>query len=294
MKRYIRSNASTEPISDNEAINEANYNQLNKLYKSMPYSDRKLIDPDSTKIPENYIDSLDEYLRVVAYNIVTDDGFLVAEKIPNGQNVDDTTGVEIGIGVIKKGQGLGSKLTAALVDWFYSQDTYDVLWWPVDEANDASIRVAEENGFFRDPMGKNWVLPKGDAYEKLGLEEYQEIGDEDMKRYIRSAKQSRWNKEFEVTCNAITTPKAFWNRVSKAMESHGEDIRDWVESYDQWVKPFQPSKYKETNNYGVTTVSRFEPYEFQLYCSTDYNVILEFDFWDEIKGYGYFYFASNQ
>jgi GNAT superfamily N-acetyltransferase len=139
-------------------------------------------------IPENYIDSLDEYLRVVAYNIVSDEVFIVAEKIPNGQNVDDTTGVEIGIGVIKKGQGLGSKLTAALVDWFYSQDTYDVLWWPVDEANDASIRVAEENGFFRDPMGKNWVLPKGDAYEKLGLEEYQEIGDEDMKRYVRSSR----------------------------------------------------------------------------------------------------------
>lgn len=181
MKRYIRSDLTTDNISDSEAIDEVNYNRINDIYMSMPYTDRKLIDPDSEKTPEPYIKSLDKYFDVVAYNIVTEDSFLVAEKISSSQNVDDTKGVEIGIGVIHKGQGIGSRLTSKLVDWFYSQNTYDVLWWPVDEANDASIRVAEENGFFRDPMGSNWVLPKDDAFEKLGLEDYQ-----DTEQYIRS------------------------------------------------------------------------------------------------------------
>lgn len=114
-----------------------------------------------------------------------------------------------------------------------------------------------------------------------------------MKRYIQSTKQSRWAQEFELERNN-TTPKSFWNAVTKAMQAHGEDITDWIESYEQWVNPYQPAKYKETHTDGFTEAYRYEPYQFQLYYSGTFNIIMEFDFWDENKGYGYFYFASNQ
>ena len=118
-------------------------------------------------------------------------------------------------------------------------------------------------------------------------------GDEFMKRYIRSSKQSRWEREFEVTRSNIT-PKAFWNVVVKALQTHGESMDDWIPSYDGWANPSVPSKHKVYQNDNFTEVSKNEPYQFQLYYSTDFNVIMEFDFYDETKGYGYFYFASNQ
>lgn len=156
-------------VLKDELITENNFNSINKMYKSMPYEDRKLIDPSNTKTPKNYFRNLEHYKKVTAYNKVTKDGFLVAEKIPTNQNVDGTKGVEIGIGVINKGKGNGNKLTHDLVNWFNNQKEYDVLWWPVDHSNKASIRVAENNGFFKDPLGDNWVLPKDSAYEKLGI-----------------------------------------------------------------------------------------------------------------------------
>lgn len=112
-------------------------------------------------------------------------------------------------------------------------------------------------------------------------------------RYIRSSKSNRWDEEFELERNN-TTPKAFWRTVTKAMQSHGEDITDWIESYEQWSNPYQPAKYRENRQDGFIEAFRYEPYMFQLYYSSDFNVIMEFDFWDENRGYGYFYFASNQ
>lgn len=115
-----------------------------------------------------------------------------------------------------------------------------------------------------------------------------------MVRYIQSSKSNRWDKEFEVQ-RSNTTPKAFWKVVEKAMQAHGEDITDWVESYETWINPPTVSKYKENHQEGgFVEAYRFEPYMFQLYYSPDFNVILEFDFYDEKTGFGYFYFASNQ
>ncbi len=152
-------------------ISEKNHDRINEFYKSMSLEDRRLIDPDTTDKPENYFKSLSHYKQTTAYNAISDEGFVVAEKIPKEQNVDDTTGVEIGIGVKTKGQGTGTKMTKDLVDWFDGQDEYDVMWWPVDKANKASIRVAEKNGFIKDPLGNNYVYAKDSAYENLGIKE---------------------------------------------------------------------------------------------------------------------------
>ena len=150
-------------------VSTENYNKINELYKSMPLQDRRMIDPDVPDKPTDYFKDLDHYNRTTAYNKVTDDGFLVAERIPKDKNVDGTKGVEIGIGVKMKGQGIGTEMTRDLVRWFDSQDDVDVLWWPVDEHNAASKRIAEKNGFIKDPYGVNYVYAKDNAYDKLGI-----------------------------------------------------------------------------------------------------------------------------
>lgn len=160
-----------ENTDSNIDISTKNWMRINEFYKSMSYKDRKLIDPDSTYEPENYFKSLDHYKKTTAYNFISDDGFLVAEKIPKNQNVDDTNGVEIGIGVKNKGKGVGTKMVSDLVDWFDNQNDIDTMWWPVDKSNKASIRVAEKNGFIKDPIGDNYIYAKDSAYKKLGIEQ---------------------------------------------------------------------------------------------------------------------------
>lgn len=150
-------------------ISAHNYERINEFYKSMPLEERKLIDPDTPDEPRDYFKSLSSYKKTTAYNAISDNGFLVAEKIPKNQNVDDTVGVEIGIGVKTKGHGIGTNMVSDLVDWFDNQYDIDVMWWPVDERNKASIRIAEKNGFIKDPLGDNYIYAKDSAYEKLGI-----------------------------------------------------------------------------------------------------------------------------
>ncbi|NJN16665.1 MAG: GNAT family N-acetyltransferase [Oscillochloris sp.] len=56
---------------------------------------------------------------------------------------------EIGmwISAARAGQGLGSRVLAALVDWAYSEWPWQRLVWRCDTRNHASMRVAEKHGF---------------------------------------------------------------------------------------------------------------------------------------------------
>lgn len=150
-------------------ISDDSYSKINEIYRSMPLKDRKMIDPDISDEPQDYFSSSNYYHKNTAFNAVTNNGFIIAEKIPKDQNVDGTNGVEIGIGVISKGKGIGSGLTSNLIDWFNNQNKYDAMWWPVDENNKASIRIAEKNGFIKDPMGSNYIYGKNEALYKLGV-----------------------------------------------------------------------------------------------------------------------------
>lgn len=151
-------------------ISDKTYAKINELYRSMPLADRRMIDPDISDEPQDYFKDAKYYHDNTAFNAVSDHGFIIAEKIPADKNIDGTYGVEIGIGVTEKGRGVGTGLTKDLVDWFDGQDEYDVMWWPVDESNKGSIRIAEKNGFVKDPLGSNYIYAKKSAYSNLGLE----------------------------------------------------------------------------------------------------------------------------
>ena len=158
------------PLNSQQPISRESFEKVNDIFSRMPQADRKLIDPDVSDT-DNYYGSYREYKQQTAYNGITDDGFIVAEKIPKDKNVDGTHGVEIGVGVISKGKGTGSKLTKDLVKWFDGQDEFDVIWWPVDEHNQASINLATKHGFIKDPLGTNYIYAKENALIKLGIDD---------------------------------------------------------------------------------------------------------------------------
>ena len=156
------------PLNSHQRISKKSYEKLNDIYKSMPLSDRRLIDPD-TNDGDGYFSSYHEYKKQVAYNGLADDGFIIAEKISSEDNVDGTRGVEIGIGVISKGKGTGTRLVDDMKTWFNNQDEYDSMWWPVDKNNKASIALARKAGFIKDPYGSNYIYGKKEAMKKLGI-----------------------------------------------------------------------------------------------------------------------------
>lgn len=156
------------PLNSNQSVSRESYKKLNDIYKSMSSADRRKIDPDSLD-GDGYFPNYAAYKSRTAYNGLTDDGFIVAEKIPSNKNVDGTNGVEIGVGVISKGRGTGTRLVSDMKDWFDGQNKYDVMWWPVDKDNKASIGLATKSGFIKDPYGNNYIYATGDAYRKLGI-----------------------------------------------------------------------------------------------------------------------------
>lgn len=156
-------------IKAHSSITKDTYRKINDIFRKMPLKDRRMIDPDISDKPQDYYDSTESYFRKTAFNSVRDDGFLVAEKIPRNKNVDETVGVEIGIGVLSKGKGTGTKLARDLVSWFNSQNEFDTMWWPVDDANLGSKRLAEKTGFIKDPLGSDYVYATDEAKRKLGI-----------------------------------------------------------------------------------------------------------------------------
>lgn len=151
------------------SVTEDTYGKINSIFRKMPLKDRRMIDPDISSKPQDYYDSVESYFSKTAFNSVRGDGFLVAEKIPRSKNVDQTVGVEIGVGVLSKGKGTGTKLANDLTSWFNSQNEFDVMWWPVDDANVGSKRLAEKAGFIKDPLGSDYVYATEEAKRKLGI-----------------------------------------------------------------------------------------------------------------------------
>ena len=166
--KWGKRNGPPYPLNSKQSVSQESYQKLNDIYKSMSSSDRRLIDPDSND-GEGYFPDYHTYTRQTAYNGLTDNGFIVAEKIPSNKNVDGTHGVEIGVGAISKGQGTGTRLVEDMKDWFNNQDEFDTMWWPVDKNNAASTALAKKCGFIKDPYGDNYIYANGEAYRKLGI-----------------------------------------------------------------------------------------------------------------------------
>lgn len=167
-QQWGKRNGPPYPLNSKQSVSQESYQKLNDIYRSMSSSDRRLIDPDS-KDGDGYFPDYHTYTRQTAYNGLTDDGFIVAEKIPSNKNVDGTRGVEIGIGVISKGQGTGTRLVEDMKSWFNNQDEFDTMWWPVDKNNAASTALAKKCGFIKDPYGDNYIYANKDTMKKLGI-----------------------------------------------------------------------------------------------------------------------------
>lgn len=159
------------PLNSNVSISKKSYDKINDIYKKMPSVDRRRVDPDS-KDGDDYYPSYNDYVNKTAYNGIKNDGFIIAEKIPKYANVDDTHGIEVGVGVLSKGKGTGTSLVKDMTDWFDKQDDYDTIWWPVDSDNSPSIGLAVKCGFIKDPYGDNYIYAKDEALIKLGIEDH--------------------------------------------------------------------------------------------------------------------------
>lgn len=96
--------------------------------------------------------------------------------------------------------------------------------------------------------------------------------------------------EHEIQRSNIS-PKQFFTYCKNQLEKKGINIENWVE-YEDWISPIftydSMSKHEDWEE-PETEICKTKPYEWQLFLQKAYNFILEFDFWDENKGFGYLY-----
>lgn len=85
----------------------------------------------------------------------------------------------------------------------------------------------------------------------------------------------------------------FYTYAEKMCKKHGIELRDWMESLDQFINPLQ--KCNSRNNHdGMTEICKMQPYDWQLFLQNTYNFIMEFDFFDENSGHGYLYIVEYE
>lgn len=114
--------------------------------------------------------------------------------------------------------------------------------------------------------------------------------------------QSKFKKvnEVEIQRSNITPREFYWYCKKELKRKTGLSLEDWI-SYQDWVSPGPALKCETHKNEhqfddGTTQVEhvKYQPYNMQIYVSDTYNVILEFDFWDDRIGCGYFYHTEYE
>lgn len=92
------------------------------------------------------------------------------------------------------------------------------------------------------------------------------------------------------------TPKQFFTYCKKQLEKKGINLEDWVD-FETWVNPFSPcdsaSKHEDWEE-PQFEICRTKAYDWHLFLQKSYNFIMEFDFWDENKGFGYLYVMEHK
>lgn len=89
--------------------------------------------------------------------------------------------------------------------------------------------------------------------------------------------------EIEIERTNIS-PKQFFTYCKKQFEKRtGENLDMWID-YEQWINPVQKSNTRTKEETCV-----LQPFEHHLYYKGAYNFIMEFDFWDDNRGFGYLY-----
>ena len=110
-------------------------------------------------------------------------------------------------------------------------------------------------------------------------------------------------KKYEVEIQRRdVTPREFWSYCRRQIVKRtGSDLlTSWCDSFEAWtlsdgvIRPCN-DKY-EHNNWDVPAVEvcKMLPYEWQLYLGHTYNFIMEFDFWDDKRGFGYLYLTEEE
>ncbi len=101
--------------------------------------------------------------------------------------------------------------------------------------------------------------------------------------------------EHEIQRSNIT-PKQFFTYCKNQLSKKGIDIETWVE-FENWENPTTPcnstSKHEDWEE-PQTEVCKLQPYDWQLFLQNAYNLIIEFDFWDDKKGFGYLYIKEYE
>lgn len=93
--------------------------------------------------------------------------------------------------------------------------------------------------------------------------------------------------EFE-TLRRNVTPRQFYRWVATEFKKRtGENPAIWLDGYDTWSDPVQPSSRHTTDEICQTL-----PYDWQMYVRGDYNFIMEFHFDTDTRGWGYCYIVE--
>lgn len=102
-------------------------------------------------------------------------------------------------------------------------------------------------------------------------------------------------REYETQRTNIT-PRAFFGYVRREYEKKtGQPLSVWFDGFEDWANPFQEYDIRNKHEDWETPcleVGHSHPYTYQAYLEGSYNCILEFDFWDDKKGFGYAYITE--
>lgn len=107
------------------------------------------------------------------------------------------------------------------------------------------------------------------------------------------------NKLYEFECQRNNvTPKEFFNYCRKQAEKKNVDITTWIDDFETWENPLQKEEY-HTNNHEdweepLKESIKIMSYNLHLFFQNNYNIIMEFEFCTETKGYGYCYMMEYE
>ena len=91
------------------------------------------------------------------------------------------------------------------------------------------------------------------------------------------------------------TPKAFWNHVNKLLDKH--NIGMWFDNFDSWANPCEQCnsrcKHEDWEN-PQYEICKSLPFEHHYFLEGAYNFIMEFEYYDDKRGHGYFFLKDMQ
>lgn len=134
--------------------------------------------------------------------------------------------------------------------------------------------------------------------------------------YLINAKKNALKNEIQVTSNHTKqgdnhmskklykieiqrgniTPRQFFTYCKRQLEHKGLDIENWA-GFENWSNPISPCNDTDDHkdwDEPQKEICKLRPYDYQLFLAGAYNFIMEFDFWDDTKGFGYLFMVEYE